>query len=137
GLPFERQSVDVFVARPEELWRIPAWIALWETAFTDRQWTNASEAQTSLLLGYTAKQRAKWLADTYQRRATWTGVTVYTPLTADQKRGVIALGQRCLGDEQELSSMTLLYNTRSDSLRANAARLVPRELTMARVAVRP
>lgn len=132
GLPFERQIPQLFVARPEELWRIPAWIALWETAFTDGQWTNAAEAQCSLLLGYTKKQRATWLADMRQHRARG---AVYALLTPEQKRRVVSLGQRCFGDNKDLESITLLFSRKGTRLRPNALRLLPSNVTLARVAL--
>ena len=136
GVAFERRDDRVFVARPEELWRVPAWIALWKTAFADGRWSDAAEAQASLLLGYTEKQRARWLAARREHQPAFTCATVYALLTAEQKRRVRALGQRCFGDDKQLASITLLRKRSDYGVRPDAARLVPRDLTFARVGLR-
>jgi hypothetical protein len=136
GLEFERRDDTVLVARPDELWRVPAWIALWKTAFADGRWSNAAEAQSSMLLGYTEKERARWLAAMREHQPAWTCATVYALLTVEQKRRVLSLGQRCFGDDTQLASIKLLFKRNDYGMRPNAVRLVPGDLTLARVGLR-
>jgi hypothetical protein len=136
GLAFDRRDDTVLVARPEELWRVPAWIALWKTAFADGHWSNAAEAQASLLLGYTDKERARWIGAMRELQPAYTCAQVYALLTVEQKRRVQSLGQRCFGTDEELASIRLLFKRNFYGMRPNAARLVPRDLTLARVGLR-
>jgi len=136
-LAFERDLVavlqrddHVFVARPEELWRIPACLALWKTAFEDGRWSDAAEAQMSLLLGYTDAQRRAWLAAQRARHAAWGSPTVYAILTADQRRAVVATGKRVLVDGMRL------FHPGDRVLKRDAFRKLPAGATLARVAVR-
>jgi hypothetical protein len=131
-LPFERQHPTVLVARPEELWRVPAWIALWDSAIEAGGWTDSAEAMSSLLLGYSAKQRAAWLKDQRHRRAAWGAATVYALLDEDQRARVTSLGQRGFGRADEID---LLLRNRDHGLRRGAFRRIPRGLTLARVAI--
>jgi hypothetical protein len=39
SLPWERQEPTVFIARTDQLWRIPAFVALRDTAFEDGHWS--------------------------------------------------------------------------------------------------
>ncbi len=135
NVPLERQCPNVFVARPEELWRLPAWIALWDTAMFGGTWTDGAEAQASLLLGYTRSERAAWIERMRELRAAYTGLTTYALLSPEQTRRVRSLGQRCFGDADDLSAITLRFKRNDYGLRPNAYRLIPRDLTLARVAL--
>lgn len=131
GLVVERQGERVYVARPEERWRIPAHVALWETALEAGPWCDQSEALEGYLLGYTRAQRRAWIAHVRQRQAAWGSPTVYTLLDRAQRRRIAALGHRCFGDAGGLALF------RSDGvLRQDALRRVPAGLTLARVALR-
>src|SRR5262249_9804932 len=50
----------IYVARPDQLWRVPAHRALWATAFMTGPWSSSSEALEGLLLGYTPAERKRW-----------------------------------------------------------------------------
>jgi hypothetical protein len=130
---FERQAPRVFVAHPEELWRIPAFIALWETAFADKAgWGYASEAQQSLLLGYTAKQRARWI-DSMKQWWPGNGQAAFMLLTRDERDRVVDLGMRCLGSPTEMEGMQLYANPTGWGVKENAFRQVPVGHTLARI----
>jgi hypothetical protein len=127
----EYQHVSVFAARPDQLWRIPAFFAMHETAFAgDGAWTAPTEALRSLLLGYTAAQRERWLAWRRQRQAGDSCATVYTLLTRAQRRAISDAGKRYVAD---IGRLTLFARDRDDVLRSTAWRLVPRGTTIARV----
>ncbi len=123
-----RDDVRVFLARPEELWRVPAYDALWKTAFVDGRWSDATENQMSYLLGYSATQRAAWL--TAQREATpaWGSAVVYALLDADRRAAIEAVGRRCLGTE----GLTL-FTAGNRVLKTKVHALLPRGSTLARV----
>jgi hypothetical protein len=126
----EYQHVSVFAARPDQLWRIPAFFAMHDTAFAgDTGWTAPTEALRSLLLGYTAAQRERWLAWHRQRRAGDSCATVYTLLTRAQRRAISDAGKRYVADIGWLT----LFARNHDVLRSTAWRLVPRGTTIARV----
>jgi len=127
----EYQHVSVFAARPDQLWRIPAFFAVHETAFAGRSaWTAPTEALRGLLLGYTAAQRERWIAWHRQRRAGDSCATVYTLLTHAQRRAISDAGKRYVAD---IGRLTLFARSRDDVIKPTAWRLVPRGATIARV----
>ena len=132
GLPFERQEPHVFIARAEELWRIPAYLTLWDTAFVDGAWSNASEALHSTLLGYTKEQRSYWLARRRRDDAAYTCRTVYSLLTDRQRRAVVSVGKRCFGPAEATQGLALFFPVGDVQLKRNARRLLPRGVTLAR-----
>jgi hypothetical protein len=134
-LKHEDQPVHVFVSRPEELWRVPAFLALWNTAFVDGRWSDAAENQMSYLLGYTGPQRKRWITALRQERPAWTSATIYALLDADQRKLVDSLGRRCLGPTTATEGMTLMYGA-GDQVKAKAFALVPPNHTLARVGLR-
>lgn len=132
--PLERQEPDVFVLPIEESWRVPAFAALRDAAFEgDGRWSNAAEAQSSYLLGYTAQQRRRWIAWQKERQAAWTCKTIYTLLTLEQKQLVLDVGRRCFGPALSLVGRAFFFHRQNDGVKKTAARLVPRDLTLARV----
>jgi hypothetical protein len=122
----------VFVVRPAELWRVPAFMTLWNTALVDGTWSNAAENQMSSLLGYTAKQRERWLERHRQWQAAWGCATVYALLGATQRAAVATLGDRTFGPVDELAGVTL-FVCPNGVLKTTALRLVPKGTTLARV----
>lgn len=133
--PLERQPVSVYVSRAEELWRVPAFIALRQTAFAnDGRWSDTAEDLASHLLGYTAAQRKQWLKARRQDGAAWTSATVYVVLTKQQRKVVESLGKRCLGPDDALEGMTLLWH-RGGMLKVTVLSQLGRDKTLARFAL--
>jgi hypothetical protein len=134
-IPFVRQDLGVFVARPEELWRIPAWVALWHARASGTRGRNdAVEALESQLLGYTPAQRARWLASLRQR-APAHGRAVYALLSRTERARAAALGMRCLGSPSELAGMQLFVERDDFGVRRDAFRRIPAGLALARLGV--
>lgn len=131
GLAQERQSTTIFVARPDNLWRVPAYLALWKTAIVDGPWTNNAEAQMSLLLGYSDRQIRAWLASLRYQRAAWGCATIYTLLNREQIRLVRSLGKRCFGPAGSMEGMRFHWPT--GTLKRGAFRLLPESTALARV----
>ncbi|MCX5746347.1 MAG: hypothetical protein NT062_28045 [Proteobacteria bacterium] len=121
---------NVYVLPLDQTWRIAALDALRETALVDGNWTLASEALESLLLGYTAAQRARWIEAFRARQAAFSCQTVYALLTREQRDAVTALGHRCFGSPVGL---TLFFHTGEYDVRADAAKRIPKGHTLARV----
>ncbi len=134
GAPFERQWAHVFVARAEQLWRIPALQIVREAQHVDGQSTWGAEMQQSTLLGYTKAQRTKWLTYWKQQVPTRTGLAIYTLLDAEKRTRVRALGQRCFGSGAAIAQMT--FFTSGCNLRERAQQIVPRGLTLARSSIK-
>lgn len=126
------EQVTIYVTRADQLWRIPAHRALWQTAFVGGSWSDASEALEGLLLGYTAAERQRWIAARRQRAAADGCGTVYTIVSRDQRRAIDAAGRRYLGDTTRL---TLFVHGDGWQLRPDAPRLVPPGTTLARMGV--
>ncbi len=126
---FDQHSVGIRIARSDELWRVPALRALYKAAFTDGIWTAAADMQLSILLGYTDAQRKKWLR--WLRQAGSFALPIYTLLTAEQKAHVASVGQRCFGEPEVVTGMTLFVRN-AGRVKKNAYRLVPKGLTLAR-----
>jgi hypothetical protein len=127
--------IDVYVLHDDQAWRIPAHRALWATALVDGRWTFAAEAQQGLLLGYSLDQRASWLAESRWTRAAFGSSTIYTLLTAGQRRRVVELGKRCFGDVAETTGMKLFVHGADTRLVPSAVRHVPAGMTLARAAI--
>jgi hypothetical protein len=122
----------LFISRPEELWRIPAYLALWKTAFVDGRWSDVAENQLSYLLGYTAQQRKRWIESQRQHTPAWTCATAYALLNAKQRAIAESVGRRCFGPPESIEGMSL-FSPAGEELRKNALAQVPRECTLARV----
>jgi len=122
-------AARIYIARPDQLWRVPAHLALWETAFVAGPWTKPSEAMEGLLLGYTPQQRKQWLAERQERYAGESGANVYALLTRSQKDAVVAVGKRYLPDACEL---TVFAHESDFLLKPNAAKHAPAGTTLAR-----
>lgn len=124
--PGRPRVVNVFVARPAELWRVPAKLLEWRQPIVDYP-DGSDDAYGSRLFGHTAAQTRRWQAHVRQHD----GFCVYAVLTRDQRRRVAALGQRCFGTVTELQGLTLLYT--SHSLRLDAYECVPAGQVLSRV----
>jgi hypothetical protein len=134
-LPKGRWEPAIYVLHLDQAWRVPALNALNETAFiADGRWSLSAEAQRSLLLGYTANQRKRWLAWQRQRKAAETSLDLYTLLTAAHLKNAKNLGMRCFGTNEQMVGMSFFFPRGENSApKDNAARLVPKGFTFARV----
>jgi hypothetical protein len=126
------RSACIYIARPDQLWRVPAHLALWATAVTTGPWSSSSEALEGLLLGYTPAERKRWLAARRERYAGERGANVYTLLTPAQKQGIVATGNRYLGDTSKLTVFAHVEQRNVD--RRTAQRLL-KGVTMGRFAL--
>ena len=137
GVPSEQLSdpVRIYALHDDQAWRIPAHRALWATALVDGRWTFATEAQESMLLGYSLDQRASWLAESRWNQAAFGSATVYTLLTAAQRRRALELGKRCFGDVAETTGMQLFVHGDNARVLPSALRHVPSGCTLARAAI--
>jgi hypothetical protein len=132
-LPRDRREPDVFVLPLDQAWRVSALNALNATAFVgEGRWSNSAEAQHSVLLGYTKKQRERWIAWQRERQAAWTCLTLYTLLTNAQKRTVQDLGRRCFDPSFADEGIDFFFPAGDGVAKANASKLVPKGLTLAR-----
>lgn len=133
-IPSKPHDISVYIARPDQLWRVPAHVALWDTAFVgDGRWSTAAEAQEGLLFGYTEGQRAAWRASIQRRQAAFGCATLYTLLDRAQRRSIAALGHRSFVPDEPVS---LFWHPSSHELRPDAWKRVPKGTVLARVAVR-
>ena len=123
-------EVHVFVTRSDQLWRIPAYLALWETAFVDGRWSDGAENLASYLLGYSRAERKAWIAQQRQAFPAWTSATVYAVLTDDERAVIEGLGRRCFGAQR-----ITLFTHRDGVLKASAFGQLPRDTTLARAGV--
>lgn len=130
----DQQSMEMFVARPEELWRVPAYLALWETAVTDGRWSDAAEDLSSHLLGYSAAERRRHLDRARAERPAWTAGTVYALLDASQRAAVESVGRRCFGPAAAVDGLRLFVA--EGVLRRDALARVPKGLVLARAGLR-
>jgi len=135
-LPRHLEHIRIFILHHDQMWRVPAFHALWTDLFKHGGWSDAAENQCSLLLGYTPRQRVAWMAEQRWRWAAWGCSTLYTLLDAHQKARVLALGHRCLGSPTEVEGLILFMHGRHHDLQRRAAALVPKGLTLARVGLR-
>lgn len=129
--PRNRAEPAVYVLPLDQTWRIAALDALRE-ATRGHRWSFVAEEHESLLLGYTAAQRKRWIEAYKNDKASFGVNTLYTLLTTEQRRRVLALGRRALGSAEELVGRRLFFHP-SRALRKSATRLIPKGTTLARV----
>ena len=135
GLPRAARGVTAYALAHDQLWRVPAIAALWKTALEDGRWSDAAERQLGYLLGYSARERRRWIAQLRHRIAAWGARTVYALLDRERRARVEALGRRCLGPAPAIEGLPLFVHARGHALRRDAARLAPPGLAIARVAL--
>jgi hypothetical protein len=133
--PGQGDGVHLFAVHHDQTWRVPAFRALSETAFAGGSWTDAGEAQLSRLLGYSKAETKVWLAQQRWRHAAWNGITAYTLLAAHERAVLDGLGRRCLGAPVAIEGMRLFLHADGHALKPNAARIAPKGLAIARVAL--
>jgi hypothetical protein len=134
GMPRRHWCPDVYVMHLDQAWRVPAHRALRDTAFVDDgRWTLSAEAQQSLLFGYTAAERKRWIAWQRQAYATRTSLGLYVLLTREQLANAKQLAMRCFGTPEQMEGLTLFYPRSATEPKRNAAALVPKGLTLARI----
>lgn len=63
----------------------------------------------------------------------WTCQTIYTLLTREQKQLALDVGKRCFGPALSLVGRAFFFHNQNESVKKTAVRLVPRNLTLARV----
>jgi len=126
------KQAHVFISRPEELWRVPAYLALWNTAFVDGRWSDASENLAGDLLGYTKAQRKAWLEARREETPAWTCATVYALLDRSQREVVETVGKCCFGPTDEIEGLSLFLQ-RGGELSSKAFARLPADHTLARV----
>jgi hypothetical protein len=131
--PAPHREPRVYILRLDQIWRVPALNALWDTAFVSGSWSFSSEAQESLLLGYTPSQRKAWMAAMRHERPAQGCNVVFTLMTADQRDRVVDLGRRCFGEPSMVDGMKFFFHRDYVAMQKNAFRLVPAGLTLARV----
>lgn len=116
---------SIFVARPAELWRVPA--KLLERQGHQPGYVDASDdAYQSLLFGYTPAQTRRWIAhlDAHD------DFCMYALLNRSQRRRVVALGKRCFGSASDIEQLELHYT--QAPLKRDAFSRVPRGSVLAR-----
>ena len=132
GLPPGTRGVTAYALGAGEAWRVPAIAALWRTALEDGPWSDAAERQLSYLLGYSERDRRRWIAQLRWQMAAWGARTVYALLDTDARVRVDRLGRRCLGSPPEIVGLQLFAHARGHALRRDAARRAPPGLAIAR-----
>jgi hypothetical protein len=130
-VPVHGREVNAFALHLDQTWRVAAFEALADNADETRSWTDAHELHESALRGYTKAQRAAWIARARWQRAD----SIYMLLTRAQRARIELLDHRCLGRPSDAVDLTVFRHTRAHPVMQNAARLVPRGLTLARVIV--
>jgi len=135
ALAAEGGGVTAYALALDQVWRVPAIAALWATALEDGPWSDAAERQLSYLLGYGERERRAWIARLRHRIAAWGARTVYALLDVERRARVEQLGRRCLGPAAAIEGLRFFVHGRGHALRRDAARLAPRGLAIARVAL--
>lgn len=135
ALAAEGGGVTAYALALDQVWRVPAIAALWATALEDGPWSDAAERQLSYLLGYGERERRAWIARLRHRIAAWGARTVYALLDAERRALIEQLGRRCLGTAASIEGLQFFVHGRGHAMRRDAARLAPRNLAIARVAL--
>ncbi len=135
GLPRAARGVTAYALPLDQIWRVPAIAALWETALEGGAWSDAAERQLGLLLGYSERERRAWIAQLRHRIAAWGARTIYTLLDRERLARVGQLGGRGLGPAPAIEGLRFFVHGRGHALRRDAARRAPRGLAIARVGV--
>ena len=126
---------NVFLTRPTELWRIPAFLAF-KNVYDDYEWNDAAEHFESALLGYAEEDIAKWLQIRARSQISWRGRTFYLLLSPADADGVRALAKRCLDPRLIAHPIPVFFNRSQNPIRTDANDLVSEGCVLARVSVR-
>jgi hypothetical protein len=126
---------NVFLTKPTEFWRIPAFSAF-KTVFEDYEWNDAAEHFESKLLGYSEEDISKWLQDRARSQISWRGRTFYLLLSSTDADGVRALSKRCIDPRLIAESILVFFNRQQSPMRADADCLISEGCVLARVSVR-
>lgn len=130
GFPPE---IELFVLRPEQVWRIPAYLGLWEAA-NESSWSDGQEILESTLLGYDRAMRESWMSAVRRRQVKWGCATIYFLMPHSQLESLAEHGMRCFPRELVASRLTV-FQVRSGKVpRADAGEVAP-EVVIGRAAV--
>lgn len=126
-------DIDLFILRPDQVWRIPAYLALWEAANHASWWSDGQEILESTLLGYDRAMTAAWIAHVHRRQVKWGRATIYFLMTQSQVESLADYGMLCFPRELGAFKITA-FEVRSGKLpRTDAAEVAP-GLVIARAA---
>lgn len=128
------KMAHVFLTRPTELWRVPAY-SLFKGVFEQYDWSNAAEHFEGMLLGYSNEDMLKWLCARADTRIGWTGKTVYLLLSSAQAISVRAHGKRYIDPEEVVRPIDIFFSRRHNRVRKDAENLILENITLARVSV--
>jgi hypothetical protein len=126
---------NVFLTRPMELWRIPAFSSF-KKVFEEYDWNDAAEHFESVLLGYSEEDISKWLETRARSQISWRGRTFYLLLSSTDADGVRALAKRCLDPRLITQPILAFFNRQQNPMRTDADGLVSSGCVLARVSVR-
>ena len=129
-----RRVANVFLTRPMELWRVPAYSAF-KSVFQNYDWSDAAEHFESVLLGYSDEDISKWLNAHASSQISWKGSTVYLLLSSTQASGVRTLSKRCVDPSLILEPIRVFFDRERNPVRKNAADFLPDKYVLARVSV--
>lgn len=126
--------VRVFVLKNDQLWRVPAYLALWEEC-PHAGWSDGLERFDSHLRGYTPEDITQWMAHLDASGQSFIGRTVYLVLSSDQARSFGRLSDRCLDPDAITSPVPVFHSKWHRKIRPDAwAQLAP-DTVLARAVV--
>lgn len=125
---------NVFLTKPNELWRIPAFSAF-KNVFEDYKWSDAAEHFESALLGYSQDDISNWLKTRSRSQISWRGQTIYFLLKSTDAAGIHALANRCIDPRLNSESILSFFNHNQNPMRKDACDLVLDDCVLARVSV--
>lgn len=129
------RSAYVFLTRPTELWRVPAYCAF-RDVFEDYGWSDAAQHFESKLLGYSDDDISKLLRAFAGWQIDWKGRTIYLLLSSTDADGVRALAKRCIDPKMVVQPIPIFCSHHQNPMRTDAASLVSGGCVLARVSVR-
>lgn len=126
-------NLCVFVLREDQFWRIQPYL-ICRSTLAHYPWSDAAEANHSLLLGYTQEQTSAWIAKQRHKRLGWVGKTMYLLMSSQHLQEMESLGRRCF--PSRCGDPIVAVRPPFGVLKRDAHENIPNDLVLGRVAVR-
>lgn len=129
----EYRHVYVFALYPNEMWRVPAYMAVHSVMRNEYGWSAGLEHLDSIILGYDEASIEAWMARGRRLRVDWGGRALYLVMPRSLAEAMVPMAMRCFPPDAALDQVVALFPVEQLEIRPDAGRLVARDAIVARV----
>jgi hypothetical protein len=127
------EELVMFVLHPDQIWRVPAHIALMNSSRAHR-WSDGQEALHSALLGYDREETSRWLCHVNHTQAGWGCGTLYLLMSERQRASLARACMRCFPEEALAPEATVVKFQGQSKVPKSVSEL-PGDIVIARLGV--